>query len=71
MVETDLVKIAERYLEFKNKLLNEGYTGIYSEFSAIDEVIDELITDLGYMEKPEDVKKIMRMMFLVGETIND
>ena len=66
-MENNLAEIAKRYHQLKSEMLHGGYTGEMLENHITDVVSDEILSELGEIERFSDVKRAMVNMFFLGQ----
>jgi hypothetical protein len=56
-MENNLMEIAKRFYQLKSELLHSGYTGEMIENHITDVISNEILPQLGEIEKSDEVKK--------------
>lgn len=66
-MKNDLMEIAKRFSELQNDLLHGMYVGEDADLAIVDAVSDEILIELGDIERPDEVKKALMNMFFIGQ----
>lgn len=66
-MENKLLTINERFQQIKSELIHSGYTGEMLENHIIDTISEEILSELGEIERYEDVKRALINMYLMGQ----
>ena len=66
-MENNLMEIGKRFYQLKSEMLHGGYTGEMLENHIIDVISDEILSELGEIERYEEVKRVMVNMFFLGQ----
>jgi hypothetical protein len=66
-MENNLMEIAKRFYQLKSELLHSGYTGEMMENHITDVISNEILPQLGEIEKSDEVKRAMVNMFFLGQ----
>jgi hypothetical protein len=66
-MENNLMEIGKRFHQLKSELLHDGYTGDMLENHIIDVISDEILSELGEIERYDDVKRALVNMFFLGQ----
>ena len=66
-MENNLMEIGKRYHQLKSDLLHGGYNGELLENHITDIISDEILSELGEIERYEEVKRVMINMFFLGQ----
>lgn len=65
-MKNNLVEIGKRFLQLKSELQHSGYTGEFLENHLIDAISDEVLSEIGEIERYEEVKSLLMNMFFLG-----
>jgi hypothetical protein len=66
-MENNLMEIGKRYHQLKSEMLHGGYTGEMLENNITDVISDEILSELGEIERYDDVKRALVNMFFLGQ----
>ena len=66
-MENNLMEIGKRFHQLKSELLHGGYTGEMLENNITDVISDEILSELGEIERYDDVKRALVNMFFMGQ----
>ena len=66
-MENNLMEIGKRFHQLKSEMLHGGYTGEMLENHIIDVISDEILSELGEIERYEEVKRVIVNMFFLGQ----
>ena len=66
-MENNLMEIGKRFHQLKSELLHGGYTGKMLENHITDVISDEILSELGEIERYDEVKRAMVNMFFLGQ----
>ena len=66
-MENNLMEIGKRFHQLKSELLHGGYTGEMLENNITDVISDEILSELGEIERYDDVKRALVNMFFLGQ----
>ena len=66
-MENNLMEIGKRYHQIKSEMLHGGYTGEMLENNITDVISDEILSELGEIERYDDVKRALVNMFFLGQ----
>lgn len=66
-MENNLMEISKRLHQLKSELLHNGYTGDMLENHITDVISDEILSELGEIERYDDVKRALVNMFFMGQ----
>ena len=66
-MENNLMEITKRFYQLKSELLHGGYTGEMLENHITDVISNEILSQLGEIEKSDEVKEAMVNMFFLGQ----
>jgi hypothetical protein len=61
------MEIRKRFNNIKSNMLHGGYIGNMLENHIINELTDEILSELGEIEKYNEVKRALRDMFYLGQ----
>lgn len=61
------MEIGKRYYHLKSEMLHGGYTGEMLENHITDAISDEILSELGEIERYEEVKRALINMFYLGQ----
>ena len=61
------MEIGKRFHQLKSEMLHGGYIGEMLENHIIDVISDEILSELGEIERYEEVKRVMVNMFFLGQ----
>jgi hypothetical protein len=70
-MKNNLIEIGKRFNQLKSNMLHGGYTRNMSDNYIIDILSDEILSELGEIEKYDDVKKSLINMFFIGQLSNN
>ena len=62
-MKNDLMVIREKFNQLKSELLSDGYNPDTVENEISDIIADDILSELGEIERYEDVKRAMINMF--------
>lgn len=65
-MKIDLIYISDRFNKIKSDLLHSGYNGDYLYENIISALSEEILSELGEIENPDDVKQVLMNMFHLG-----
>lgn len=68
-MKNDLTDIFEKFNKIKGDLLHSGYNGDYLYENIISALSEKILSDLGEIENPDDVKCALMNMFHLGGLI--
>ena len=63
----DLLNVVKRGQEIVSGLMHVGVRPEYTEMTALDKLCDEILHELGEIERYDDVKRAMINMFFFGQ----
>ncbi|MFW5847534.1 MAG: hypothetical protein ACOCVF_01260 [bacterium] len=63
----NLMKIGKRFHQLKSELIDSGYTGEMLENHITDVISDEILSELGEIERYDEVKMALINMFFLGQ----
>ena len=66
-MENNLMEIGKRFHQLKSELIHGGYTGEMLENNITDVLSDEILSELGEIERYDDVKRALVNMFFMGQ----
>jgi hypothetical protein len=66
-MENNLMEIGKRFHQLKSELLHGGYNGEMLENHITDVISDEILSELGEIERYDDVKRALVNMFFMGQ----
>jgi hypothetical protein len=66
-MENNLMEITKRFYQLKSELLHGGYRGEMLENHITDVISNEILSQLGEIEKSDEVKEAMVNMFFLGQ----
>ena len=66
-MENNLIEIGKRYYELGSEFAHSGYTGELLDNHIIDVLSDEILCELGEIEKYDDIKKALINIFFLGQ----
>jgi hypothetical protein len=69
VMENNLMEIALRYQHLKSEMLHGGYTGEMLDNHVTDVISDEILSELGEIERYEEVKRALVNMFYIGQML--
>lgn len=61
------MKIGKRFYQLKSELLHGGYNGELLDNQITDVLSDEILSELGEIERYDDVKRALVNMFFIGQ----
>ncbi len=61
------MEIAKRYHNLKSEMIHGGYNGEMLDNHVIDVISDEILSELGEIERYEEVKRALTNMFYLGQ----
>lgn len=67
IMKNNLMEIGKRFQQLKSEMLHGGYTGEMLENHIIDVISDEILSELGEIERYEEAKRAMVNMFFLGQ----
>jgi len=70
-MENNLMAIGKRFHQLKIEMVHGGYTGEFLENHIMGIISDEILSELGEMERCEDVKLALVNMFFLGQITNN
>jgi len=68
-MENNLLDIGKRFIQLKNEMLSCDYTKDILEFHITDIISDEILSELGDIERFDEVKKALVNMFFIGQLL--
>ena len=66
-MENNLIEIAKRYQHLKSEMIHGGYAGEMLENHVTDVISDEILSELGEIERYDEVKRSLINMFYLGQ----
>lgn len=66
-MENNLMLIGLRYQKLKSDLLHGGYSADMVDNHILDLLTDEILSELGEIERYDDVKRSLVNMFFLGQ----
>jgi hypothetical protein len=66
-MENNLMEIGKRFHQLKSEMIHSGYTGEMIENHITDVLSDEILSELGEIERYDDVKRALVNMFFIGQ----
>jgi len=66
-MENSLMEIGKRFQQLKSEMIHGGYTGDMLENHITDVISDEILSELGEVERYDDVKRALVNMFFIGQ----
>ncbi len=63
----DLLEVAQRGQQKVRDLMHGGVAQEHIEMAALDSLCDEILQELGEIERYDDVKRAMMNMFFFGQ----
>ena len=66
-MENNLMEIGKRFHQLKSEMIHGGYTGEMLENLITDVLSDEILSELGEIERYDDVKRALVNMFFIGQ----
>lgn len=66
-MENNLMEIGKRFQQLKSEMLHGGYTGEMLDNHIADVISNEILSELGDIERYEDVKRALVNMFFIGQ----
>ncbi len=66
-MENNLMEIGKRFHQIKSEMMHGGYTGEMLENHITDVLSDEILSELGEIERYDDVKRALVNMFFIGQ----
>ena len=66
-MENNLMEIGKRFHQLRSELLHGGYTGEMLENHTTDVISDEILSELGEIERYDEVKRALVNMFFLGQ----
>lgn len=61
------MELRKRFRQLKMEMLHGGYTGEFLENHIMGVIADEILSELGEIERYEDVKLALVNMFFLGQ----
>ena len=61
------MEIAKRYNQLKSEMTHGGYSGEMLDNHITDVISDEILAELGEIERYEEVKRALANMFYLGQ----
>ena len=61
------MEIALRYQHLKSEMLHGGYAGEMLDNHVTDVISDEILSELGEIERYEEIKRALVNMFYLGQ----
>ena len=66
-MENNLMEIGKRFHQLRGEMIHGGYTGEMLENHITDVISDEILSELGEIERYEEIKRAMINMFFLGQ----
>ena len=66
-MENNLMEIGKRFHQLKSEMLHGGYIGEMLENHITNVISDEILSELGEIERYDDVKRALVNMFFLGQ----
>jgi hypothetical protein len=66
-MENNLMEIGKRFHQLKSEMIHGAYTGEMLENHITDVLSDEILSELGEIERYDDVKRALVNMFFIGQ----
>jgi hypothetical protein len=66
-MQNNLMEIGKRFHQLKSEMIHSGYVGEMLENHITDQIADEILSELGQIERRDEVKKAMINMFFIGQ----
>lgn len=66
-MENNLMEIGKRFHQLKSEMLHGGYIGEMLENHITNVISDEILSELGGIERYDDVKRALVNMFFLGQ----
>jgi hypothetical protein len=66
-MENNLMEIGKRFHQLKSELIHGGYTGEMLENHITDVISNEILSELGEIERYDEVKMALVNMFFLGQ----
>lgn len=66
-MKNDLTEIGLRFHNLRTELVHSGYNGEMLENHITDVISDEILSELGEIERYDEVKKALVNMFFLGQ----
>jgi hypothetical protein len=66
-MENNLMEIGKRFYQLKSEMMHGGYVGEILENHIIDVISEEILSELGEIERYDEVKRAMINIFFLGQ----
>jgi hypothetical protein len=66
-MQNNLMEIGKRFHQLKSEMIHSGYDGEMLENHITDVISDEILSELGEIERYDEVKRAMVNMFFIGQ----
>jgi len=66
-MENNLMEIGKRFHQLRSEMIHGGYTGAMLDNHITDVISDEILSELGEIEKYDEVKRALVNMFFLGQ----
>jgi hypothetical protein len=66
-MRNNLMEIGKRFYQLRSELIHGGYTGEMLKNYITDMLSDEILSELGEIERYDDVKRALVNMFFMGQ----
>jgi hypothetical protein len=66
-MQNNLMEIGKRFHQLKSEMIHSGYVGEMLENHITDVISDEILSELGEIERYDEVKRAMVNMFFIGQ----
>jgi hypothetical protein len=63
----NLMEIVKKFYQLKSEMMHGGYVGEILDNHITDVISDEILSELGEIERSDDVKRAMVNMFFLGQ----
>ena len=70
-MENNLMEIGKRFHQLKSEMIHGGYTGEMLENHITDVISDEILSELGEIERYDEVKRALVNMFFILNLYNN